>query len=187
MGNPTGMMGNLQRVCRRPQPLTWTSNGADDGIRTHDPHLGNVRRTLRRVRPSPLDVVPSADSSAPARPLRPFRLPGLPSHCDTTACAEPGFVRRESQWSALCQRRGCRRISFLGEIGTRIWVGVPSSPPVRGEFALRARGWADVRASQRRATSCCCRLDVSRPDPCSRRCRLRTSAAHQRMGMSTMA
>jgi hypothetical protein len=26
---------------------------ADDGIRTRDPHLGNVKRTVRRVRPAP--------------------------------------------------------------------------------------------------------------------------------------
>ena len=37
--------------------------GADDGSRTRDPHLGNVKRTVRRVRPVPWRGVLSACSS----------------------------------------------------------------------------------------------------------------------------
>ena len=33
---------------------TWTFSGADDGIRTRDPHLGRVILFVHRVRPSPL-------------------------------------------------------------------------------------------------------------------------------------
>jgi hypothetical protein len=31
-------------------PIDQGLYGADDGIRTRDPHLGNVKRTVRRVR-----------------------------------------------------------------------------------------------------------------------------------------
>ena len=70
------------------------TNGADDGIRTRDPHLGNVKRTVRRVRPSPLTWAPVRQFVRPARPVRPFRVPVY--HRAGLATSRPGrsVVRR---------------------------------------------------------------------------------------------
>jgi hypothetical protein len=45
---------DLAKSAKQPanEPLTRAFNGADDGIRTRDPHLGNVKRTVRLVRPT---------------------------------------------------------------------------------------------------------------------------------------
>ena len=47
MGNPMGMMGNLQPTYGDRSAPDQGLQRADDGIRTRDPHLGNVKRTLR--------------------------------------------------------------------------------------------------------------------------------------------
>jgi hypothetical protein len=47
MGNPMGMMGNLQPTDGDRSISDQGLYGADDGIRTRDPHLGNVKGTLR--------------------------------------------------------------------------------------------------------------------------------------------
>ncbi len=59
--------------------LTRRYMGADDGIRTHDPHLGNVKRTVRALRPSALTWSPVRLFVRPVRPVRPFRIPVY--HC----------------------------------------------------------------------------------------------------------
>ena len=54
--------------CSRPSRA-----GADDGIRTRDPHLGKVTGTVRRVVPSALTWSPVRDSVRLARPVQAVR------------------------------------------------------------------------------------------------------------------
>ena len=48
---------------------------ADDGIRTRDPHLGNVKRIVRLSPPKPVTWCPVRRFVRLARPVRPFRIP----------------------------------------------------------------------------------------------------------------
>ena len=45
----------IRNTAHKPRkwPLSWTFFGADDGIRTRDPHLGKVRQFVRAVSASP--------------------------------------------------------------------------------------------------------------------------------------
>ena len=54
MGNPMGMMGKLQPTDGDRTNTGLDFNGADDGIRTRDPHLGKETHLLRRDRSTPL-------------------------------------------------------------------------------------------------------------------------------------
>ena len=46
-----------RRRCRLKKALTWRT-GAEDGIRTHDPHLGKVVTFISVVSPTPLSCCP---------------------------------------------------------------------------------------------------------------------------------
>lgn len=48
-------------------PLTCCFSGADDEIRTRDPHLGKDMRSIRGVTPRPLTTIPSSGSSTSVR------------------------------------------------------------------------------------------------------------------------
>ena len=61
-------------------PLTWGISGADDGIRTRDPHLGKETHLLRQDRCTPssrLSSVCSSAQSAESAPLHRFTFNAL--------------------------------------------------------------------------------------------------------------
>jgi hypothetical protein len=65
MGNPMGIVGNLQPTDGdRSTPELGIQNGADDGIRTRDPHLGKETHLLRQDRCTPLSSLSPVSSSA---------------------------------------------------------------------------------------------------------------------------
>ena len=109
-----------------------TFSGADDGIRTRDPHLGKVTGTVRPVRSRVLTWPPVLRSLHPARPVRGVRRARHQrAHAPTILIAEADLIVRETTRVSHSRRYGRIARGFAARSGAF---------PERGVHRRRADG-----------------------------------------------
>jgi len=137
------------------------------GFRTRDPHLGNAKRTVRRVRPSPPDVGSCPPVRPPSPPTPSVPYTGLPPRrtCDSPArppsratsrsasgvtsctqeCADSPWRVDRSDTHIAGSERACRHRRIWAPQISLTWSGERSLAPRSLELASKILTFARRR------------------------------------------